>query len=464
MTSSTPAISASVDVPVVRDDTELERATLRHVSLRLLPLLFVLYICNFIDRTNVAIAALHMNRDLAFSATVYGLGSGIFFLGYSLCEVPSNLILVRVGARRWIARIMVTWGLIASAMMLVRTPAQFYVVRFLLGVAEAGFFPGIVYYLSLWFPAPERARALSRFMIAIPLAATVGNPVGAWLLKLDGSFALCGWQWLFLLEGIPSVLLGLAVLALLADGPEKAPWLRAAQRMWLVERLARDEAESAAPHDLPPLRALAQSSVWLLALSWLLIDTALYGYTFWAPTIIRDTLHASDVATGVITGAIACLSAAGMLVAGARVDRRGMHCLHAAVGSALAALGYAAAALLPTPPARVAGLALVSLGGMSVLSSIWCLPSMLCRGTAAAAAIALVNSVGNIGGFAGPAFIGWMKDATGGTRGAFLGLAVPALLAAVLYMAQRGRAAFARPVRVSRMLARPGAPNAATAP
>ena len=225
--SSSTAIPASSGVGIDRDDTDLARTTMRRVSLRLLPFLFVLYVCNFLDRTNVAIAALQMNRDLHFSATAYGFGAGIFSLGYALFEVPSNLVLARVGARYWIARIMITWGLVAAAMMFVRTPIQFYGLRFLLGVAEAGFVPGIIYYLSGWFPAAQRARALSRFMIAIPISAAIGNPLGAWLLELDGLRGLAGWQWLFLLEGIPAVLLGFAVLAL----PPRPPrWLALALR------------------------------------------------------------------------------------------------------------------------------------------------------------------------------------------------------------------------------------------
>src|SRR5262245_48391580 len=222
---STPAISASGDVPVARDDTELARATLRRVSLRLLPLLFALYVFNYVDRTNVAMAKLQMARDLGLSDSAYGFGVSIFFLGYCLFEVPSNILMARVGARRWMARIVISWGLIASAMTFVRTPAQFYGLRVLLGVAEAGFFPGIVYYLSQWFPTAQRARALSRFIIATPLSAMLGNPLAGWLMRLDGSLGLEGWRWVFLVEGIPSVVLGVITLVLLTDSPEKARWL-----------------------------------------------------------------------------------------------------------------------------------------------------------------------------------------------------------------------------------------------
>jgi ACS family tartrate transporter-like MFS transporter len=441
---SAPPISALAGGRLTREDIELGRATMRRVSLRLLPLLFALYICNFVDRTNLAIAALQMNRDLRFSATAYGFGAGIFFLGYVVFEVPSNLILARVGARRWIARIMISWGLVASAMMFVRTPVQFYWLRFLLGVAEAGFFPGIAYYLSQWFPAAQRARAIAGFMIAIPISAAVGNPLGAWLLGLDGSLGLRGWQWLFLLEGIPSVVLGVAVFARLTDRVGEARWLSADQRSWLATRLARDEKESSAPHGLAPLRALVHPMVWLASLQYVLVNTVGYAYIFWAPTLIGGMLRVSNMATGFITGAIACLAAAAMLAIGASSDRTGERCLHAGGCLLLAALGCAGAALMPTPLGRVAGLALVHIGVASFLVAFWCLSSLLLRGIAAAAGMALVNSLGNVGGFVGPYLIGWLKDATGGTGGAFLVLGAMALAASALSLVMRQQPAFAR--------------------
>jgi ACS family tartrate transporter-like MFS transporter len=430
-------------VAVARDDTELARATTSRVSVRLLPLLFILYICNYVDRTNIAIASLRMNADLHLSATAYSFGAGIFFLGYVLFEVPSNLILARVGARRWIARIMITWGLIASAMMLMRTPLHFYLLRFLLGVAEAGFFPGIIYYLSQWFPAPQRARAISRFMIAIPLAAAVGSPFSGLLLRLDGRLGLAGWRWLFLVEGIPSVLLGFVVLALLTDRIEEARWLSSEQRAWLVARLRRDADESAAPHSVSLVHALSLPLVWLTAVSYLLVNTAIYGYTFWAPILIRDDLHTSDLTTALIVAAIACVVAMVMLAFAASSDRTGERCLHAAAGASLCVLGYVAAAVLSTPMGRVMGLAIASMG-LTTLIPLLCLPSMLLRGTAAAAAIALVNSIGNIAGFAGPYIVGFSKDRLGGTTGAFLVFAGLALMAAPLFFIMRRHIGFVR--------------------
>jgi len=433
-----------------RDGSALEQVTMRRVSFRLLPFLFILYIANYLDRTNVAMAALQMNRDLHFSAAAYGLGAGIFFIGYCLLEVPSNLMLARVGARRWIARIMISWGVIASAMLFVRTPIQFYSLRFLLGVAEAGFFPGIIYYLSQWFPAPARGRATALFAIAIPLSGAIGNPLSASLLGLDGALRLAGWQWLFLLEGIPAVLLGIATLVLLTDRPADAQWLSDEQRTWLSERMRRDEDESAAPHGVPPLRAIAQPLLWLVALPYLLLCTIGYVYVFWAPTVVRDSLHMSAVGTGIILGVIASLGAGGMFLAAVSADRGGEHCLRAGAGLALSAIGYAGAALLPTPIGRVGGLALAFIGTNAAFVPYWCIPPMLLRGSAAAAGIALVNALGNLGGFLGPYAMGWFIDVTGGTRGAFLGAAVLGLIAAALCVGLRSRIAFATPTRTRR--------------
>lgn len=432
------------------DESALERATLRRVSIRLLPFLFILYIANYLDRTNVAMAALQMNRDLHFSATAYGLGAGVFFIGYCLFEVPSNIMLARVGARRWIARIMISWGVVASAMLFVRTPIQFYSLRFLLGVAEAGFFPGIIYYLSQWFPGPARGRAIALFAIAIPLSGAVGNPLSASLLGLDGTLRLAGWQWLFLLEGIPAVVLGFTTLVLLSDRPADAQWLSDQQRAWLSDRMRRNEDESGAPHGVPPLRAIAQPLLWLVALPFLLLCTIGYVYIFWAPTVIRDSLHVSAMGTGIILGAIACLAAGGMYISAVRADRGGEHCLRAGACLALSAIGYAGAALLPTPIGRVGGLALGFIGTNAAFAPYWCIPPMLLRGSAAAAGIALVNALGNLGGFLGPYAMGWFIDVTGSTRGAFLGAAVLGLVAAALCVVLRGGVAFATPERAGR--------------
>ena len=423
-------------LPAPPDDAALARATMRRVSLRLLPFLFVLYIVNYLDRTNVGVAALRMNEDLRFSSSVYGLGAGIFFVGYALFEVPSNLLLMRFGARRWIARIMITWGLVATAMMFVRTPLQFYALRVLLGFAEAGFFPGIVYYLSQWFPAEERARAGARFMIAIPLSGAVGGPLGGWLLGFDGLWGLAGWQWLFLVEGVPAVLLGFVVLRWLTERPADADWLSPAQREWLVGRLRAEQG--AHPHAaMPPLRALASPAVWAASLPYFLMLVAWYGFVFWVPTLVRDALGSTDTNTGLVLGAIAVVAALALLGVGTSSDRTGERPLHAAACAAAAAVGFALAALGPTGVSRVAGLALAQAGVMAFLAPFWVLPTVLLSGGAAAVGIALVNAIGSVGGFVGPNVVGVFRDVTGSTTGAMLVLSVLTLVAAALCVALR---------------------------
>lgn len=426
------------------DDAALERAALGKVTRRLIPFLFVLYIFNYLDRTNLGIASLEMNRDLKLSATVYGLGAGMFYLGYVLFEVPSNLILARVGARRWMARIMVTWGILASAMMLVHSPLSFYVVRFLLGIAEAGFFPGIIYYLSHWYPARQRARAISRFMIAVPLSMVVGGPLGGYLLGLSGKAGLAGWQWLFLIEGVPSILLGFLVLAYMSERPEDAAWLTPAEREWLSGRMAAERAAAGPLRHLGPLQMLREGAVWQIALLYVLGVVGGLAYIFWAPAMIRGLLGTSDLGTGLVFGGIALASAAAMLAVGHNSDRTGERWLHVAGSAALVAVGCAGAALLKNPWLAVLSLALIQIGAMTFLPPFWAIPSTVLTGAAAAATIALINSVGNIGGFVGPNLLGSMKQATGGFTVALLVLGGLSLGSALIAVALRRSPAWSR--------------------
>jgi ACS family tartrate transporter-like MFS transporter len=417
---------------VAPDSALIERSTIRAVNRRLMPFLFLLYIFNFLDRANVGFAALQMNRDLGFSAAAFGLGAGIFFIGYSLFEVPSNLMLVRVGARRWIARIMVSWGIIAVAMMFVQTTTQFYVLRFLLGVAEAGFFPAIMYYLSEWYPASMRASSGARFMIAIPLSGAIGGPLSGWLLGLGGVGGLAGWQWLFFIEGLPSIILGFVVLRYLTERPEDATWLRTDQRAWLVSRLARDREASPAQHGIPPLRALAHPMIWVAALPELLVTTAGYAYLFWGPLLIRDALQLTAMQIGLLGGVIAVLGAGALLGAGWSSDRTGDRVIHAAVFAFIVALGNAAAALLPTPTGKVLAIIVMQLAVYAFLAPFWALPTMLLSGGSAAVGIALVNAIGNVGGFIGPTVIGFLRTRTGGDNGAFFTLSAMAFVASLV--------------------------------
>ena len=446
--SSTTAATLGSRVPPAGDDSEIAQTTTRRVSLRLLPFLFVLFICNYLDRNNIGIAKLQMARDLSWlSESVYGLGAGVFFIGYSLLEVPSNLILARVGARRWMARIMISWGIVASAMMFVRTPMQFYVLRFLLGVAEAGFFPGIVYYFNEWFPARERARALAWFMTAIPVSAAVGNPISGMLLGLDKRAGLAGWEWLFLAEGIPSVVLGVAVLAVLPDRPSDAKWLTDEQRGWLASRIERDRDASGSVHGVPPLRALVHPVILLSSILYFFAMLSSYSYAFWAPTIVRDAIGASSLAVGLVTGAMGALATVTMIAVGAHSDRTGERGMHAALCMVVAAVGWLGAGLLPHPYARMIALALVPAGVYGFLAPFWVMPATLLQGTAAAASIALVNALGATGGFVGPYAVGLLKDATGGTAGSCVGLSVTALATAALCLILGRRATASRPFR-----------------
>ena len=356
--SSGIAVAVSGTGVDAQDDSELARATMRRVSLRLLPFLFTLYIVNYLDRSNVALAALTMNQDLQFSATVYGFGVSVFFVGYCLFDVPSNLILARVGARRWIGRIMISWGVIATAIMFVRTPVQFYVLRFILGAAEAGFLPGIMYYLGGIVPAAHRARAVARFMMAVPLSFAVGGAIGGLLLGLNGTLGLRGWQWLFLIEGVPAVILGTVVLVYLPDRVDDARWLSEAQRQWLTQRLSLEYTAGHAAWWQDLGRALSNPFIYLVAAVWFCVLTSGYVYFFWAPIVIRDALHSTNLVTGLIISAIGVLAALGMLVGGASSDRANERFLHPALSAMLIAAGYAGAALLPRPWGPVVGLAI----------------------------------------------------------------------------------------------------------
>jgi len=395
------------------ETAELRRATVRKVSWRLLPLLFALFIASFLDRTNLGIASLQMNGDLALSATAYAFGAGVFYFGYALFEIPSNLILARVGARVWIARIAITWGIAAAAMVFARGTTSFYALRFLLGLAEAGFFPGIVWYLGRWFPERERARAMSKFMIAIPLAGAVGGPVGGALLSLNGRLGLAGWRWLFIVEGLPAIVLGVVALFYLTDLPENADWLSTEQREWLVSEMNRERAAGAGAARADTGRAMRSGSTWLLSLIYLFALSGGLGPVFFGPILVRDALHFGDVGTGLVMGAIGIAGMLGMLANGWNSDRTGERVLHSAVPLVVVAAGFAAMALGGSAGWTIGGLFAVAIAISAFTPTFWCVPSAMFSGTAAAAAIALINSVGNLGGYLGPTLLGNSKDATG---------------------------------------------------
>ncbi|HET7599047.1 MAG TPA: MFS transporter [Gemmatimonadales bacterium] len=411
-------------------DADVARSAVAKVSRRLLPFLFLLYNLNFLDRVNVGFAALEMNRDLGFGPAVYGLGAGIFFLGYCLFEVPSNMIMLRTGARIWIARIMVSWGLVASAMMLVQTPASFYTLRALLGVAEAGFFPGIIFYLTYWYPARERARAYAWFLAAIPISGIVGGPISGALLDLHGHFGLAGWQWLFLLEGVPSVIVGLLVLVVLPDRPADARWLAPAERAWLERTLAEERAHAVAMHGTSFLRMLRNPTVWALATVYFLIIVGLYGVNLWLPQLIKGVSGLGNFAVGVVSTVPYIVAALGMAVVGASSDRSGERHWHIAGPALVAAGGFVLAIAARDAVTLVTALSLITFGVLSPIGPFWALPTVFLKEQAAAGGIALINSIGAIGGFVGPYLLGVVKDRTGGFGPALAFVALLCVVAA----------------------------------
>lgn len=393
--------------------TGIEKTTLKKVSKRIIPFVGLLYFAAFIDRTNVGFAALQMNRDLGFSPYVYGLGAGIFFIGYCLFEVPSNLILHRVGARRWIARIMITWGILAAVMAFVKTPAHFYSVRFLLGVAEAGFFPGVIYYLTYWVPASHRAKLVAAFMTAIPISTAVGGPISSGILAMDGVLGFAGWQWLFLLETIPSIVLGVVVLFYLKDTPKDAKWLTVEEREWLTKTLESEATSRNAAHGLTALSALKSRRVLTLSLCYFGVQFGQYGLILWIPQIVKN-LGVVGPSIGFVVAIPYAVAAIGMVLWSRHSDIKRERVGHIAVASVLAFSGLAASAFLADYPAlAIVAITAGALGNLAILPVFWTLPAGILSGAAAAGGIAMINALGNVGGFAGPYVVGWLKDATG---------------------------------------------------
>jgi len=410
-----------------------------------------LYIVAWLDRVNVGFAGLQMNADLGFSSAAFGFGSGVFFLGYCLFEVPSNLILHRVGARLWISRIMITWGVISAAMMFVRTAPSFYVLRFLLGAAEAGFFPGVVYYLSHWYPEGQRARAIAAFMTAVPVSGVVGGPLSGALLTLNGLFGLAGWQWLFLVEGIPAILLGVIVLVYLTDRPETANWLSPAEKDWLVGTMA---IERTSREGLPPIGifgALANPTIWHLGIIFFFAAIGFYGYSFWAPLVIKSLIGTSDLGVGMILGAISAVTIILMVLNSAHSDETDERPLHVAVPLLISGAGFFGCALLQGPIFALLFLALVPIGHCASYGPFWSMPSRFLDGAPAAAGIAMVVTIANVGGLVGPTIIGSMKDRFGGHGPGFMLLGGCALVAALLALAL-GRVSALRSVQVGELV------------
>jgi len=402
----------------------------RKAALRLLPVIGVGYGLAFMDRINISFASLQMNKDLHFSASVYGFGAGLFFIGYALCEVPSNLLLLRFGARRWMARIMFTWGLLAASMMFVRNPLELNVLRFLLGVAEAGFYPGVIYYLTLWFPLRMRARAVSRFYVSLPLASVLMGSVAGWLMGLGGKLGLAGWQWLFLVEGLPTALFSLVILKMLPDSPAKAAWLTPEEKAWLANQLKMDGEKAHLGHGAGVTQALFSPKVWMIGLFFFFALFTNYAFGFSAPAILQGVTGWSVANVGFLVSCFGLAGAAGMLLNSAHSDRRGERALHAIIPCLVMAVGYLTASYAKEPWLVVAGLAASFIAFMSLLGPANAVPMQFLAGRAAAAGIAAMNTITMFAGFLGPYWMGVMKDHTGSYAAGLRGLVLPSLLAA----------------------------------
>lgn len=411
------------------------RAVLRKAALRILPLLGLGYGFAYIDRLNISFAALQMNKDLRFSATVYGIGAGLFFLSYALCEIPSNLVLVRIGARRWIAQILVAWGAISAAMMFVNSPWQFYLLRFLLGAAEAGFFPGAVFYLSAWFPAEYRGRAISGFFVSYPIASAIMGVTAGAILDLNGTLGLAGWQWLFLLEGFPAVVLGFVVLIWLADRPRDAAWLDGLESHWLESQLDKDTPVHFTVKEV--FGVMVHPVVMFLgAVNFLLLGTY-YAFNFSAPLVLRSATGFAPGEVGYIISGAGIAGIGSMLAAGWLSDVYGERLWLAASLICLSALGFAGLSVATTPSMAVAAFLVAAISNFATQGIIWAIPGDLIRGRSRAIAVAGIITIGVFGSFLSPIAWGSLHDATGGYRTGIGLLPVPMLIAAGLLLGVR---------------------------
>ncbi|HEU4722932.1 MAG TPA: MFS transporter [Gemmatimonadaceae bacterium] len=411
-----------------------ESAVLRKVALRLIPFMALLYLVAFLDRVNVGFAALTMNADVGLSATAYGLGAGIFFIGYFLFEVPSNLILERVGARRWIARIMISWGLVSASTAFITGPTSFYLVRFLLGVAEAGFFPGMILYLTYWFPSAVRARVMSMFLVAVPVSNVVGGPISAALLGTS-LFGLKGWQTMFIVEAMPAIVLGVVTALWLTDRPAKAAWLTDAERATLEQLLATERAATRPAHHLRD--GLLSPRVWLLAVTYFGLIMGFYGLPFWLPQIVRSFGGLTNMEVGLLSVIPYAVASVGMIVWGHRSDRRDERAWHVSLPLLAGAAGFLVSGSTGDARVSLAALTVAAVGVYGAFGVFWTLPSAVLVGTAAAGGIALINSVGNLGGYVGPVVVGRLRDATGSYSAGLYVIAAAMGVAGVLVLAFR---------------------------
>jgi len=444
------SIDVAIDFPEDDPPTNLRnfeeakagRSAMRKATWHLIPLIALGYGIAYMDRVNISFAALQMNADLHFSNTVYGVGAGLFFLSYAACEIPSNLLLYRIGARRWLARIMLTWGLLAMAMFFVRTPNQFYTMRFLLGMAEAGFFPGVLFYLTQWFPAHMRARTISRFYVSLPLSSVVMGAVAGAILNLDGRLGLRGWQWLFLIEGSPAVLLSIFFLKCLPDAPKDAAWLTLPEREWIESQLAAEGSDTPGGHAPGSLAigigtALKDVRVWLFGLVNLLMLGTSYGYTFTAPAIVQNLTHLDATRVGYIIVGFGLLGAFGMLGNAILSDRSGRRYFHVIAPAILESACFILIALTLNPWIAIPGFALMFFFHNAMQGPLLATPTLFLKGKGAAAGLATINMVGILGGVIFPPLIGWLRDLTGNYQTGLAVLAATMLAASGVVFALR---------------------------
>jgi D-galactonate transporter len=413
--------------------SELEKRTMSKVSWRLVPFLMLCYFIAYLDRVNVGFAGGPMSKDLGFSASVFGGAAGIFFIAYFFFEVPSNLALDKIGARIWIARIMFTWGLVAGAQAFVRGETSLYVVRLLLGVAEAGFFPGIIFFLTLWFPAAYRARIVGLFMFAIPISTVIGSPISGALLNLDGWMGLAGWQWMFIIEAVPSLLLSFVVYFYLTDRPPNALWLDAEERQWLRDRLAAEAATRERHGAASWLKSMLDPRVFLLGLVYMALNIPQYGLSFFLPQIVKG-FGLTNVQAGFVTALPYAVGAVGMLLWSRHSDATKERKWHTIIPFLAMVVGLLAAAYSPTPSLKMLSICVAGFGFFAVLPVFWTLPTAFLSVGGAAAGIAAVNSIGNLGGFFGPKTFGYLKD-THGEFSSLVFLAASAIVGAVIVYA-----------------------------
>jgi MFS transporter, ACS family, tartrate transporter len=412
----------------------IEKRTMDKVSWRLVPFLMLCYFIAYLDRVNVSFAGATMSRDLDLTAAAFGGAAGIFFIAYFFFEVPSNLALDRFGARRWIARIMFTWGLVSGAQAFVTGEVSFNIVRLLLGIAEAGFFPGIIFYLTLWFPSAYRARIVGLFMFAIPISTVIGAPISGLVLNLEGFAGLHGWQWMFILEAVPSLLMTAAVWFYLTDRPADAHWLLPDESAWLQDRLDAERRNRESIVRLTWLRSLRDPRVIAFGFVYMAINIPQYGLSFFLPQIVEAFGGLSNFETGIVTALPYAVGAIGMIVWGRHSDKTVERKFHVVIPLALIVLGLGLAAVTPSPAIKMVWLCVAGFGFFAVLPVFWTLPTALLSGTAAAAGIAAVNSIGNLGGYFGPQIFGLLRDKTGGDVAGLMFLAGCAVVGIVIVL------------------------------